>query len=333
MMPYGSLRTGRALVCVALLQACPPPAQAQTVRWDAAIGGFSGDRPTYNGPTFQVRASATQHPNRWMALRATYRDDDESSGRARSVGLLGEVLFVLRGRSKAVYVPLGVGLEWMSVTATGSLPPGDAQSGAYFAADVGVGLELNGGSRRIIVESRQSFRRFGNSTSLVVGVRSYASRGQGDGGSFDLAALATDPTTNAYVKDSRYQGYVVGYRHSLHSAFPSDLRAMMGIEFLRFTAKGGSWSTGAITVAGGTGLSLFADTDQRVQVSLVAHAGLVIFAEPASAGPSPRIGVGPEFRWTPGPLGVVVASEAVLSGGPAGAFTAVATRVGLTLGL
>jgi hypothetical protein len=270
-------------------------------------------------------------PWTWVALRATYRDDDESSGRARSVGLLGEALFVLQGRSKAIYVPLGLGVEQVSVTASGPLPPGDAKSGTYLAGDVGLGVELNAGLRRVIVEARQSFRRFGTSQSVVVGVRSYASGGQRNAAAFDLMATAPHPLTNAYARDARYQGYAVAYRHPLSGKGPADLRILLGIEFLRFTASGGAWSTGAITIAGGTGVRVF--DSGHILVSLVAHGGLLLFAEPSSTGPSPRIGIGPELRWTPGPVGVVVASEGVVAGGPAGTFTALETRIGLALGL
>jgi hypothetical protein len=327
------VRLERALLCLAILVLLIKTAHPQAVRWDAGAGGFAGDRPTYNGPVFQVRVSAAVRPSAWVALRATYRDDDESSGRARSVGLLGEALFVLQGHSKALYVPVGLGLEWVSVTATGPLPPGDAKSGPYVAGDVGLGVELNAGSRRVIVEGRQSFRRFGNSRSVVVGVRSYAPRRPGNAAAFDLMATVPHPLTNAYARDSRYQGHAVAYRHPLTGAGPADLRVLVGIEFLRFTAGGGAWSTGAITIAGGTGVRVFADRGHNVLVSLVAHGGLLLFAEPSSTGPSPRVGIGPELRWTPGPVGVVVASEGVAAGGPAGTFTALETRIGLTLGL
>lgn len=326
-------RLERALLCIALLVLLIKTAHPQAVRWDAGAGGFAGDRPTYNGPVFQVRVSAAVRPSAWVALRATYRDDDESSGRARSFGLLGEALFVLQGRSKAVYVPVGLGLEWVSVTATGPLPPGDAESRVYLAADVGLGVELNAGLRRIIVEGRQSFRRFSNSRSVVVGVRSYAAREQANGTAFDLMTTVPYPLADAYVRDARYQGYAIAYRHPLRGAVPADLRVLIGIEFLEFTASGAPWSTGAITVAGGTGLRVFADRGRNVLVSLVAHGGLLLFAEPSSTGPSPRVSIGPEFRWTPGPVGVVAASEAVLAAGPAGTFTAFETRIGLILGL
>src|SRR3970040_1117547 len=85
-----------AVLCLALLVPVNRSAQAQALRWAAGAGGFAGDRPTYNGPVFQVRVSAAVRPSTWVALRATYRDDDESSGRARSGGLLGEALVALQ---------------------------------------------------------------------------------------------------------------------------------------------------------------------------------------------------------------------------------------------
>jgi len=331
MMTGPTLSLDRLLVCLSLLAAMIESAHAQALRWDAGAGGFAGDRSTYNGPVFQVRVSAAVRPSAWVALRATYRDDDASGGRARSVALLGEALFVLQGRSKAFYVPVGLGVEQVSVTTSSQLPPSDAKSGPYLAADVGLGVELNGGLRRIIVEGRVAFRRFGNSQSVVIGVRSYASGRQGNAAAFDLMATAPHPLTNAYVRDPQYQGYAVAYRHPLSGTVPADLRVLVGIEFLRFTAGGGAWSTGAITIAGGTGLRVF--DSHHILVSLVAHGGLLLFAEPSSTGPSPRISIGPELRWTPGPVGVVVASEGVLAGGPAGTFTALETRIGLALGL
>lgn len=330
------LRTVGARSCcmVVLGLALPAALASQRFSLDGGAGFFAGARPTYNGPVFHVRASAAVRPPVWLGVRATYRDDDPSSGRAQSVALLGEAHLVFFGRSgAALYVPAGIGVEWMRVTTTSTLPPGDAKSGAYMAADIGLGVEVNGSMRRLLIEGRQSFRIFGNSRSLSVGLRSYATGVDLSSAALDLAASTLEPSGRRYARDRDYQGYVVGYVRPLSSRFPTDIRFSLGIDFLEFTTGSGSWSTGSIALAVGAGYRVATFASGKVTAALVSYGGLLHYAEPGGRAPSPLIGLGGEVRMSPGPLGVVAGYQAMVAGGPAGTLTATQLRLGMAMRL
>jgi hypothetical protein len=213
------------------------------------------------------------------------------------------------------------------------LPPGDAKSGAYLAADIGLGVEVNGGTRRFIIEGRQSFRTFGNSRSLSIGVRSYATAPSRSAPAVDLAASSLSSLNGSYARDRQYQGYAVAYVHPLASRFPTDVRVSLGIDFLEFNADGGSWSTGLVALVLGAGYRVASTADGKVSFSVVGQAGLLQFAEPSGRAPSPLVALGGEVRLLSGALGFVGGYHAVLSGGPAGTLTAGQLRLGLAMKL
>lgn len=312
------------------------PAVAQDslrFRADAGAGLFGGDRTTYNGPIFHVRVGAPVRPTLWLALRGEYRDDDASGGRAESVGLRAEAVFVWSSGRRAIYVPVGLGLDRVHVTPLPTFPPSDATSGTYAAVDIGVGIEATGGRRRVIIEARRSFRTFGNSSSLSVGMRTYAIGTDSLTAGLDLTVSTLGHLNAGYSRDRAFRSYAVSYRQSLPYRFPTDVRALIGIDFLRFAAGGSSWSTGAITLAAGAGLSVFSTTGGNVRLSLVSHAGALYFPEPGGPSLFPLLTLGPEARLTTRAIGIVAAAHALLAGGPGGTLTGIRSRIGLTVGL
>jgi hypothetical protein len=324
------LSAPEAAVLAALLGLVAPGLlAAQRITLDAGAGGFAGSRPTYNGPTLHVRVSAVARPDLWLGARVSYRDDDPSGGQARSVALLGEGILVLTSRSGSIYVPAGLGLEWVRVTTQNAIPPGDAKSGTYAAADLGLGIELNGGARRVIIEGRQSFRTFGNSRSLTVGLRSYPSDRGASSATLDLMVSTPFPLNDRYTRDRAYQGYALSYRHPLRSRIPTDLRFALGIDFFRFTSGGSPWSTGSVGIAVGAGVRVLSSANGVASVSLVSHAGVLQFAEPSGRSPSPLLAVGAEIRFSPGPIGLVGSPQLAVAGGPAGTLTTVQVRLGV----
>ncbi len=148
-----------------------------------------------------------------------------------------------------------------------------------------------------MIEGRQSFRTFGNSRSLSVGIRSYA----------------TGATLEAPAVDL---------------AFSS-----LGIDFLEFSAGGGSWSTGSIALAVGAGYRVVTSERGAVSLSVFSQGGVLQFAEPGAQAPRPLGIGGAEVRVSPGPIGMLVAVQGVVAGGPAGTLTASQLRVGVTMRL
>jgi hypothetical protein len=320
-------RAGLALL-VGCLLSTGVAAQHRGLRFAGAGAGlYFGSPSSLNGPMFYVRFLTLPEKGASFGLRAEYRDDDNSSGRAQALSAGGELHLSVGGEEARVFVPLGLALDFVSLSGPSPYTPPDAKTGLYGRYSFGLGAALGSRDQQFELEWRHSRSRAGSYWSLTGGARSVFGTAP-QGAAMRLTASAIKPYGSTYRTEPDFTGYGMSLEWPYRLGPASHLRVGLGIDFMRFPG----YSTGVVQTLAGVTMPIVTTSNGAISVAAVPQVGWALFVEgEESAMPLATLGLETTARF--GAVGVMGGLTWLAATGPAGAWAGWQPRFGIVVGL